>query len=82
MFWSDFKDIWNRSFSTFAKFSKKTNISRTRPYQGVRNVNFSENFVNVLNKWPLCVSAHICYLKICFFEKIYLAEILDNMPMF
>ena len=42
-------------FSTFAKFSDKTNISyplirtRTCAYQGVKNVSFSENFANVLN---------------------------------
>ena len=42
-------------FSTYTKFSKKTNISyplirtRTCAYQEVRNVSFSENFVYVLN---------------------------------
>ena len=38
------------------KFSKETNISyplihkRMFAYQGVRNVSFSENFVNILNE--------------------------------
>ena len=35
----------------FAKFSKKLVFLRTWAYQGVRNVSFSENFVNVLNEW-------------------------------
>ena len=36
--------VWVHSFSTYA---------RTCSYQGVRNVNFSENFVYVLNGWSL-----------------------------
>ena len=50
------------SFSTYSKFSEKTNFSylliRTRicAYQGVRNVRFSENFAYVLNEWSLMVS--------------------------
>ena len=31
---------------------QKTNI-RVRAYQGVRNVSFSENFVSLLNEWPV-----------------------------
>ena len=43
------------------KIIRKTNISkalirtRTRAYQGVRNVSFSENFAYVLNGWPLAL---------------------------
>ena len=51
------KVIKGHSFSTYAKVSKKNNIShpliRTRGkkcYQGVRNVNFLENFAYVLNE--------------------------------
>ena len=45
----------DHSFSTYAKFSKKTNIShplirtRTCTYQRLRNVSLSENFLYVLN---------------------------------
>ena len=45
--------------STYVKFSEQltflTPLIRTRTcaYQGVRNVNFSENFAYVLNEWPL-----------------------------
>ena len=52
-------DVMDHPFSTYAKFSEKTNIScrlirtRTCAYQGVRNVSFSENFAFVLNKWSL-----------------------------
>ena len=48
--------LWDHSFSTFAKFSQRTNISypllrtRTCANQGLRNVSFSENFANVLNE--------------------------------
>ena len=48
-------------FSTYAKFSGKINISysltrlRTYAYQGVRNVNFLENFACILNGWPQMV---------------------------
>ena len=44
------------------KIFQKTNISnplirtRTREYQRVRNVSFSENFAYVLNGWPLMKS--------------------------
>ena len=46
-------------FSTYAKFSKKKNISYhlirtpTYAYQGVRHVSFSENVAYILNGWPL-----------------------------
>ena len=49
-------------FSTYAKFSEKTNISypliRTRKcsYQGVRNVYFTKNIAYVLNERPLRLS--------------------------
>ena len=49
----------DHSFSTYAKFSEKTNIShplirtRTCAYQGERNVSFSENFAYVLNESSL-----------------------------
>ena len=53
--------IGDHSFSTFAKFSEKLNISyplipaRTCAYQGVRNVSFSGNFANILNEWSICI---------------------------
>ena len=46
----------DHSFSTYAKFSKKTIIShplirtRTCTYQTLRNVSLSENFLYVLNE--------------------------------
>ena len=50
--------IWYRlSFSRFAKFSKKTNISyslirtRTHAYRRVRNFSFSYNLADLLNQW-------------------------------
>ena len=56
--------IRDHSFSTYAKFSEKTNVSyplirtRTCAYQGVRNVSFSENFAYVLNEWSLIFVAN------------------------
>ena len=47
--------FWYHSFSTYAKFSEKNNISyplirtRTCACQGVRKVSFSGNFAYVLN---------------------------------
>ena len=47
------------SIKYIRKIFRKTNTSnlqirtRTRAHQGVRNVNFSENFVFVLNGWSL-----------------------------
>ena len=45
--------IWDQPFSTYVKFSEKTNISnpliRTRTYHGGRNISFSENFAYVVN---------------------------------
>ena len=47
--------VTGHSFSTYAKFSGKINISypltrkRGSAYHGVRNVSFSENFAHVLN---------------------------------
>ena len=52
--------LWGHPFNTYIrKIFWKTNISyplirkRTCTYQGVRNVSFSENFMYVLNEWPL-----------------------------
>ena len=50
----------DHSFSTYAKLSEKLTFlplirARTYAYEGV-NVNFSENFVHVLNKWYLLQS--------------------------
>ena len=64
--WNNFVQKFNdfigdHSFSTFAKFSEKLNISyplipaRTCAYQGVRNVSFSGNFANILNEWSICI---------------------------
>ena len=46
----------DHSFSTFVKFSGKLTFlplirTRTYAYEGVRNINFSENFANALNEW-------------------------------
>ena len=51
--------VRGHSFNTYAKFSKRTNISyplirtRTCVYQGTRNVSFSENCACVLNERSL-----------------------------
>ena len=48
--------VKNHLFSTFAKFSEKSNSSyplihtRASAYRGGRNVRFSENSANVLNE--------------------------------
>ena len=48
--------LGGHSFSTYAKFSEKTNISyplirtRTCAYKGVRITSFLENFAYVLNE--------------------------------
>ena len=41
--------ITGHPFSTYAKFSEKFIFFTPCAYQGVRNVNFSENFAYVLN---------------------------------
>ena len=48
--------FWGHPFITHVKFSSKLTffIPDTHTYQGVRNVNFSENFAHVLNKRSLC----------------------------
>ena len=46
--WSSVRDY---SFSTYAKFSKKTTF--LKPWYAHVRVSFSENFANVLNKWFL-----------------------------
>ena len=67
--------LWDYSFSMFAKFSEKINISyalirtRTCSSQGVRNVNSSENYTNVLNRWSLCVCVCVC---VCVFVCVCL----------
>ena len=61
----------NHPFSTYANFSKKTNIfyplicRRTRTYQVVKNVSFSEIFAYVLNGWShikSCKSRSLCFI--------------------
>ena len=49
------KDVLrDRSFITFAKCSKKLIfLAPWYAFQGVRNVSFLENFVNVINEWSL-----------------------------
>ena len=57
-------------FSKFAKFENNISFTMictlTCAYQGVTNVNFPENFVNVLTEWPLqkndCCKFHACVL--------------------
>ena len=45
-------EIWDPSFSTYAKFSEK---QRTCAYQGIKNFSFSENFGSVQNEGSLWV---------------------------
>ena len=59
------------------KIFRKTNISNplihthTYAYQGIRNVSFSENFVYVLNVWPLLLLVKIAFQNtIIQFENI------------
>ena len=48
--------LWDHSFSTFAKFLRKTKISSTLKractcaYKGVRNDSLTENLTNILNE--------------------------------
>ena len=57
--------VWDRSFSTLAKFSEKLTVltpwygHACVSYQGVRNLSFSENLANVLNEWWLCISDNL-----------------------
>ena len=55
-------NTWDHSFSTYAKFCEKLTFLtsgyahvcvriRGEAYQGIRNVTFTENFVDVLDEW-------------------------------
>ena len=48
------------------KFSCPLILTRIYAYQGVKNINFSENFAYVLNKWPLSseVNYTVCYYEV------------------
>ena len=63
--YESFVEVRGHSFSTYAKVSDKLTfltphphplirIRRSSHHQGVKNVDFLENFVYVLNEWPLC----------------------------
>ena len=67
-----FSLIWDCSFRTFPKLPEKLTLCIywyalvRKVYQGVRNISFSENFVNVLNEWSLLHSAaHLRYHFLC-----------------
>ena len=77
--------VSDHSFSTFAKF---TDISyplirtRTCPYQGVRNVSFSENFAYVLNEWSVNTfifpDAYLGHCGISFLQKQTQSQMFDK----
>ena len=55
---SSLSEVRGNLFSMCVKFYEKlkyllTPLIRTRTYQEVRNVSFSENFAYVLNEWSL-----------------------------
>ena len=55
--------IRRHPLSTYKNIFRKTYI-RTCAYQGIRNVGFSENFANVLNRWSLISSKQSHWLHL------------------
>ena len=68
--WSWIVMISSHSFSTYAKFSEKTNVSysliriRTCVYQELRNVSFPENLAYAINKWPFFLIDNTFRMKV------------------